>query len=122
MKMTQKKLEQLVRKWQKILRLQDWKIEVKWVNRNELDSGSNAEVSLCVNQKVATVGVIKPEDHSTWNNKEQDIEKSIVHELLHLPLQSIENYARKGEESALDNAVENVTHLISEALIILDRK
>ena len=120
--MTQKKLEQLCRKWQRILRLQDWEIEARWATRNELDKGSNAEASLCINQKVATVGIIKPEDHQTWNGKEQDIEKSVVHELLHLPLQSIENYARKGEESALDNAVENVTNLISGALIMLDRR
>ncbi len=120
--MIQKELEQLVRKWQEILRLQDWEIEVEWVTRNKLDKGSNAEETLCVNQKAATIGVIMPEHYSVWNDKPQDIEESVVHELLHIPLQKIENYARKEEELALDNAVESATNLIAAALIMLDRR
>jgi len=121
--MTQKKLEQLVRKWQKILRLQDWEIEVKQVGHNDfLEDGRCAQLEASANQKEGTIKILKPDQYRAWNDKPQDIEQDVVHEQAHVYLFAIERYARAGEEEALKVAIENAANIFSAALIMLDRK
>ena len=122
--MTQKKLEQLVRKWQRILRLRDWDIEIISVDHDGFtrEGSCIAEIELSSNQKEAIMKVIKPDHYSIWNNKKYDVEESVIHELLHIYLGGIEKYARGEEETALHIATENAANLISEALVKLDRR
>ena len=121
--MTQKKLEQLVRKWQRILRLQDWEMEVKQVGHNDfLEDGRCAQLEASANQRAAIIKIIKPDQFRMWNDKKQDIELDIVHEQAHIYFQTIARYARAEEEEALKVAIENAAEIFSEALVMLDRR
>ncbi len=122
--MTQKKLEFFVRKWQKILRLQDWGITIKRVNHDGFYAKGvyDAEVVTNSDTKEADLCIIKSDQYSKWNDKEQDVESDSVHEFVHFYLGPIERYARAGEEKALEVAKENAANIISAALIMLDRR
>ncbi len=120
--MTQKKLEFFVRKWQKTLGLQDWEIEIRHTHHSNLSGGRSADVQMNLDAREALVQIIEPGHYYHWNNKEQDVEKDIVHELIHIPLQAVEIYARRKEEKAIEIAVENAVNQIKMALIMLDRR
>lgn len=83
-----KDLQMICDKWQDILRLNDWKITVKFSRWHELgDSNYLAQVSYMVNTKRAVIEIIHPDDFrpQCTDFGEPDLEKTIVHELLHLP-------------------------------------
>ena len=76
-----------IRKWQKRLALEDWKIEAKVVRVSELPENAVANVHWSIPTRKATVKVLAPID-STLKPSEiiEDTELSVVHELIHLSL------------------------------------
>ncbi len=113
-------IRRLVRKWQKILRLQDWRIVVKVVEEKEMTApGRWAEIGCEPDRLVATMDVRRPA--FTKEDREMgdaDVEATIVHELLHVPLRGIGNYRDKLKMQLEEQAVERLT----AALIELDRR
>ena len=120
--MTQKKLEEIVRKWQKIICLQDWEIKIRHTHHSDLAVGRSADVQMNLEEREALVRILEPGHYYHWLNKEQDVESDIVHELIHIPFQAVETYARRKEEKAIEVAVENGVNQIRTALIMLDRR
>ena len=76
-----------IQKWQKLLALEDWKIEARVVRVWELPQDAVADIHWWLKNKSATVNVIDPVD-STLNESEivDDTELSVIHELLHLSM------------------------------------
>ncbi len=76
-------LIKLCREWQAVLRLQDWIVQVRFVRHFELNHTEQGNCSSNCMKKMAQIRIVTPED---YNNPEwqQDVEKTLVHELLHL--------------------------------------
>jgi len=110
-------LVELCRKWQRILRLQDWDIKVQV----SYDLGSyQAESCYKLPKRMAIIKVIHPDAYQERNFLwPQDMEESLVHELLHLHLAAWQaDDERTMEWVAKEQAIE----AIARALVELDRK
>ena len=87
MEFTQEELEKLLKKWQKKLRLDNWDIQVKVVRASEMTlpnvQGEN-DYSTALHKSV--VKILDPIDYETDLSEEQDMERTLVHELMHLVL------------------------------------
>lgn len=116
--MAKPNLQKLLKKWQKILRLEDWDIQIRWARSYELaEASSVAENLRDVPNKRCDVRVLDPIDfvNSVW--PERDYELDIVHELLHT---HVEAFAR--EFNGTDNLKEQVIETLAKALVALERK
>ena len=103
--------------WQKRLRLQDWKITIKMAHRSDLKPKTLGNVHWDTNAKTATIRVMHPEDYDMpFNEILDDLEVTVVHELVHLHLASLpRSESTKGAE-------EQAVNLLSDALITLERR
>src|SRR5215469_4408252 len=73
--------------WQKRLRLEEWKIDVKIVRIWELEQGTLGHIDWSSPRKTAVIKVLNPVDYELPTEKiPADMELSIVHELVHLHL------------------------------------
>lgn len=107
--------------WQKILRLQDWVVEVKIARGNGMDLGPMYLGSVTSNTK-RKVALIKLLDPSDWNSDTmvpQDMEVTLVHELLHLQCKGFDHLIK--EDSLEDTGYEQMIILTSHALVYLRR-
>lgn len=87
MEFTQEELEKLLKKWQKTLRLTDWNIQVKIARANEMTrEGVQGENMYSVPLHSSFIKIVDPVDWETDFCEEQDMEKTLVHELMHLVL------------------------------------
>ncbi len=85
MKGAQELAEELVATWQKVLRLQDWTVEVSVVPMSAMPTFTHhAETRMSLTLKRATMKVLRPEDAELVAPSKYDMEATIVHELLHL--------------------------------------
>lgn len=76
-------LKQKCAEWQKILRLQDWIVDVKICRERDMKlNDCYAECELNLKKKMAHIRILDPIDFPP--DDEQDMELSLVHELLHL--------------------------------------
>lgn len=75
--MTTATLKRLMKLWQKRLKLQDWVVDVRF--SSDMDSDSSAgECSWHPDNRTATIHILPP------NIIIDDIEETLVHELLHI--------------------------------------
>lgn len=117
--MTNDDLSVLAEKWQKILWLRDWDIRCSLVRAYDLDSGKGAQISFSRPHRTATIRILDPIDYDPAStNFPEDVESSLVHELLHL------HFAIFDEEfgSQMVKLEEVAINAIEKALITLDRK
>ena len=113
--MEQKALENLLAEWQKILRLQDWEVKIRFVRGHEIDD-YQARIIHHDNHKQATVKLRDPID---WTSKDfpEDSELDLVHELIHLHTATFERKESEGSMGA-----EQAIELIARALVGLKRR
>jgi len=103
-------------KWTRILRLQDWNIDISVKRERDMFT---AAVGGCVNfhfeKRHAIIQILDPIDFDpdTPCKPDQDMEQTLVHELLHLHLTQWKEDHKPFEEQAI--------HAIAQALILLDR-
>lgn len=110
-------LSQKLWAWQRRLRLQDWKINIRVVRRSELKPKTLGNVHWDVNNKSAVIRVMHPEDYDVpFQEMLEDMEVTVVHELVHLHL------AQLPRSDATKGAEEQAVSLLCDALISLDRK
>jgi hypothetical protein len=77
--------------WQKILRLQDWKIQARFAKTNEMSKPNNqGEVSYNITHREALIKLLKPEDYPAACVFPQDIDATLAHELLHVQFSTTE--------------------------------
>lgn len=77
----QEQLEKLCRQWQERLRLQDWCIRVRFARYEEINT--QGQVTWEAAHPDARI-LIQPMKYSTEKEARDPLEKTLVHELLHL--------------------------------------
>ena len=111
--LTDADVQAICRIWQARLRLQDWDIHCQLVRGFRLTEAV-AEVESLETKRVAWVRVMNPLDFQPDSLLPQDVERSIVHELLHLVLSPL-----APEEATL--AEEQIVNALSATLVSLWR-
>jgi len=102
--------------WQKRLKLEDWKIDVRIVRVWDLEHGTLGHIDWSVPHKTAVIKVLSPADYELPQDKiPADIELSVVHELVHLQLASLPL------NKSSRNAEEQVVSMLADALVSLER-
>lgn len=122
--MTDAELQELCQKWQRVLRLQDWRINVKFVDTEHMADDALASCTPFSDAKLAIIKVSRPDavDKSglfaAAFPEHYDSERLLLHELLHIPLHEIfDTDADKQLGILQEQAIES----IADALIALDR-
>lgn len=118
--MTQKQIDKLLKKWQKILLLQDWDILVKFHHFDVM--GCNQ--GFCKphpDDRSAEIALVHPNDYDPSDRAPwpYDIEATLVHELLHIHLHFMFPYEDQGLEREL---AEGTIASLERAFITLDRR
>ncbi len=107
--MTQTELEQLCREWQEILSLRDWDVKPSIKRgRDFASSGNEAEINWELQTRTATIYILDPIDYPDDTKWEQDIESSLVHELLHIyfaPFNATDGTLEKVAQEQAINAI-----------------
>lgn len=85
--MTEKQIQKLCFEWQKVLRLSDWYVTVRFVPVKEMNSTSHLGMaSYCRNHKIAKIKIILERDYDDNSVTPYDAERTLIHELIHLHL------------------------------------
>jgi len=114
------KLNQKLKYWQEKLRLRDWIINVKIMRQREMSQSDRlGEIQFNVYKKTALISILDPVDHDDWF--EQDMENTLVHELLHLHFSGISYHFGK-DDNVYDMLEEQAIESITNGLISLERK
>jgi hypothetical protein len=103
--------------WQQRLKLEDWRISVAPARRSELKPKTLGAVRWDKGKKTAQIWVLDPSDYQLpFREMLDDMELTIVHELVHLELASLprSEASRSSEEHAVNG--------IADALLALDRR
>ena len=112
----ERRYRKIMRDWQKILRLQDWEIELEVVDKvNNMDENTFAFIEHIDYQTLSATIKIRSETIQYLDHRgEVDQEETIVHELLHILTQAFCD--KQGSE-----AEERCINLIARALVRLKR-
>ena len=87
---SEEQVDQWLRLWQDRLRLHEWRIEAKIVRIWDLDPHTLGHIHWSRSRKTATIKVLNPVDYQIPPSRiAEDIEMSIVHELVHLQLSAL---------------------------------
>lgn len=103
--------------WQQRLSLQDWKISILMSHQNELKPKTLGNIHWESDKKTAVIRVLDASDYKMpFREMLDDMEFTVVHELIHLELSSLprSDASRREEEHAVNQ--------ITDALLKLDRK
>ncbi len=90
--------------WQKRLNLHDWNVSVIVSRARDLKPKTLGNIHWDADKKSAVIRVLDPADYRLpWNATLDDIECTVVHELVHLELSSLPRNAasRRDEEHAV---------------------
>ena len=82
-------LNKLLAKWQRRLRLQDWNIDIAWGTDRDLDDINPACVGrtkINLNNFYASIRVREPNMTESWIKTLQNVELTVIHELVHVSL------------------------------------
>jgi hypothetical protein len=115
--LTEAQIAGWVKRWQKRLSLEDWKIEAKIVRLWQLPKGTVANIHWSLPRKQATIKVLDSIDSTVAKSEiVRDTELSVVHELIHLSM------AKLPLDSANTELEEEAVKKISAALLALDQQ
>jgi hypothetical protein len=115
---SQARLESWLREWQKALRLQDWRLEIQ--AKREKDMECEACHGLCSYSPALKSGTITVRDSIDFQDgagSPEDVEATIVHELLHLHFSPF--YVNKG---LVNTFQEQAIEVIAQSLVGLKRR
>lgn len=110
-------LQEKLEFWQKRLRLADWDVDVKIVPLREMDGSQSGQVTYSVEHKWANIKLIDPADYSMEAMRPYVMERTLIHELLHLHMTAFKT--QYGTPEGL--AEEQLINALSSALIELAR-
>lgn len=113
-------LQQRLVYWQEKLNLLDWKIEAKIKRANHMRENCAGAVNWTMQKKMATIAILDPIDYPDDVMGEQDMENTLVHELLHLHLAPMNDDYSENEHYILFE--EWAINSIAGALIAVERK
>jgi len=111
---TNSQVEDWLRVWQNRLNLSRWKVEVRIVRASELNPDTLGHLKWNASDHSALIKVLNPLDYDLPPDQiPADIERTVVHELVHLQLS---NLPRNGSKIVEEQVVNDIT----EALLRLD--
>lgn len=106
--------------WQNQLNLQDWKISVLVVRTTDLKPKTLGNIHWDLEKKSAVIRVLDPADYTLpFHEMLDDMEFTVVHELIHLQLAPVLNQVSRNEASRRDE--EHAVNHMAEALLKLQR-
>ena len=77
-------LNKLLAKWQRRLRLQDWDITVRWVDKDEFANDTAVGQNLLSpKNKEAVIEILDPDEITNDFPRMKDVELTLIHELVH---------------------------------------
>lgn len=127
MRVSRRELDRALRKWQRLLRVEDWRVHAYFVHGLDVDRGYG-QAHIFTPKRQAIVRIVTPEDRSSdpqWEEAdpgEFDWEVTLVHELLHVRFAEL---ALDATSPDTDDDVwkpwEPVIHAIATAMIAVDR-
>lgn len=106
-----------LRYWQARLRLQDWRIELRWSAAHELSEvppGVLGETHINERFQRATVALLRDDQRPPAHRSSLDLERTLLHELLHIKLHDLLMAARRRED--FETLEERVVEHLAEAL------
>lgn len=104
--------------WQQRLQLQDWKVEVRLVRIWQLEPHTLGHIHWSRARRTATIKVLDPVDYNLPRSRiADDIELSVVHELIHLQLSSLTM-----DDKASTAVEEQVVNRLANTLVDLERR
>ena len=115
--MTEYKLNNILKKWQKRLGLSDWSITIAFRDCRDMDN-STGKVLLQQNLQNADIRIMQESDRQKTDRADGDIELDVVHELVHIRLWAIDP---RDAEGILYTCREQAVEWIAKALIKSDR-
>lgn len=118
--MTEERLKELAKEWQKKLRIQDWDVDVSFKRHFEM-GGGNILGECCSTPAVrkSTIHILIPEDVETPQS-DYNLEESLVHELLHVHFSEWEDHFPEGD--VMPASYEAGIDAVSKALVALKYK
>jgi len=109
-------IEVWVKSWQKRLRLDDWKIETRMVRSTDLKPDTLGNLKWNNTTRTAVIKVLSPVDYEIpLGDIREDIEYTVVHELIHLQLSVLPRDLSKKDVE------EDVVNRMADALMSLDK-
>jgi hypothetical protein len=107
--------------WQRRLNLADWNISVVVVPASELKPKTLGNVHWELDKKTATIRVLDPADYRLpFQEMLQDMEFTVVHELIHLELAPVLSDLHRSDANRRDE--EHAVNHVADALLNLGRK
>lgn len=103
--------------WQERLKLKDWKISIVMARRSDLKPKTLGATHWDKDKKCASISVLDPgEYHLPFRDILNDLELTVVHELVHLDLSALprSEASRSSEEHAVNR--------LADALLALDKQ
>jgi hypothetical protein len=106
--------------WQKRLNLQDWKIALVMARSTELRPKTLGNIHWDLEKKTAVLHVLDPLDYRLpWREMLDDIEFTVVHELIHLEFAPVVSDLQRSEANRREE--EHAVNQMATALLKLDR-
>ena len=106
--------------WQKRLNLQDWNISLVVSRATELKPKTLGNIHWDAEKKTAVLRVLDPIDYKLpFNEILQDLEFTVVHELIHLELSPVLTPLQRNDANRREE--EHAVNHMAEALLKLDR-
>ena len=115
---TIEELRVLCKKYQKLLRLEDWEINVELVHQNSIPD-YNAQVASNSNGAQATISIPTAESFASAFAPKQNMRHALFHELLHLHFVV---YFRPDKGSVYERLFEQAMNKIAQALDQLEEE
>lgn len=120
--MTPKRLQCRLRYWQRVLRLNDWEIELRIVRRVVLDGA----VGRCESPvyRSAIISLADPVDFTADDSPRMaDLEDTLIHELVHLHMKDLGVVCAKSGQTMSPEQVaeERAVEALAGALLKLER-
>ncbi len=115
----QEALAQVLERWQERLKLRDWHITIRFATYADMDNGDAQGLCQCdEEQRQARIRILHPDHYPSDSWLPQDIEATVVHELLHVLLEPFGWPAsRRGQIGA-----EQALNALSSTLVSLARQ
>lgn len=112
-------LKKLCVEWQNRLHLHDWDIKTKIMRERDFkNTEAQAENSWVLQTKQSLIRIVDPIDYITDTEWPQDMEYSLVHELLHLHFAPFDNFTSGSLE---DKMMEQAIDVLARSFIELKR-
>lgn len=114
--LTEQQMNKKLEYWKTLLGLDSW--DIKFTFKRQRDLGdSQARVSWTLEKSAAVIGMVCHEDYDN-ERFPQDMEQSLVHELLHVKCATFDNF----EEGSLQDVMhEQYIDSMAKILVTMDR-